>query len=191
MLRRVSRFLTNLMPFSLEAGHSSCATHLAHTPGLRPRMPGGQRPTAVCRKLPTFLYAMPFSKTRVFLEETSLVARPAVAFEELRERLRARMAHMGIRVTAVEEEEFCLIPMGGVLPKFPQRVLGIGGTGGMVHPSTGESPPADSWAQISEAETVMLQEAAQETNNLLARSNVGSHISPSVSASRLQSACHE
>ena len=101
-----------------------------------------------CRELPTFLYAMPFSKTRVFLEETSLVARPAVAFEELRERLRARMAHMGIRVTAVEEEEFCLIPMGGVLPKFPQRVLGIGGTGGMVHPSTGESPPADSRAQI-------------------------------------------
>ena len=27
--------------------------------------------------------------------------------------------------------------MGGVLPKLPQRVLGIGGTGGMVHPATG------------------------------------------------------
>ena len=38
---------------------------------------------------------------------------------------------------AMEEEEYCLIPMGGVLPRIPQRVLGIGGTAGMVHPSTG------------------------------------------------------
>ena len=49
-----------------------------------------------------------------------------------------RMAHLGIRVKSIEEEEYCLIPMGGVLPTFPQRTLGIGGTGGMVHPSTGE-----------------------------------------------------
>ena len=48
------------------------------------------------------------------------------------------MAHLGIRVTALHEEEYCLIPMGGVLPCVPQRVLGIGGTAGMVHPSTGE-----------------------------------------------------
>lgn len=27
--------------------------------------------------------------------------------------------------------------MGGVLPVVPQRVIGIGGTAGMVHPSTG------------------------------------------------------
>ena len=47
------------------------------------------------------------------------------------------MAHLGIRVTALHEEEYCLIPMGGVLPRVPQRVLGIGGTAGMVHPSTG------------------------------------------------------
>lgn len=90
------------------------------------------------RQLPTFLYAMPFSKTRIFLEETSLVARPAVGFEDLKGRLHARLNHLGITVKAVEEEEYCLIPMGGVLPKFPQRVLGIGGTGGMVHPSTGK-----------------------------------------------------
>lgn len=38
---------------------------------------------------------------------------------------------------SIEEEEYCLIPMGGVLPTHPQRVLGIGGTAGMVHPSTG------------------------------------------------------
>ena len=51
-----------------------------------------------CRKLPTFLYAMPFSDTRLFLEETSLVARPAVPFEELKQRLDARLAHYGIKI---------------------------------------------------------------------------------------------
>lgn len=89
------------------------------------------------KRIPTFLYAMPFSPTKVFLEETSLVARPAVGFQDLKDRLAARMAHLGIRVKSIEEEEYCLIPMGGVLPTFPQRTLGIGGTGGMVHPSTG------------------------------------------------------
>ncbi|GBF92105.1 lycopene beta cyclase [Raphidocelis subcapitata] len=87
--------------------------------------------------LPTFLYAMPFSKNKVFLEETSLVARPAVAFPDLKERLEARMKWLGIKVKSIEEEEYCLIPMGGVLPTHPQRVLGIGGTAGMVHPATG------------------------------------------------------
>lgn len=48
------------------------------------------------------------------------------------------MEHLGIKVTSMTEEEYCLIPMGGVLPKFPQRTLGIGGTGGTVHPSTGK-----------------------------------------------------
>lgn len=50
------------------------------------------------QQLPTFLYAMPFSDTRVFLEETSLVARPGVPFSELKERLYARLSHMGIKV---------------------------------------------------------------------------------------------
>ena len=98
-----------------------------------------------CRQLPSFLYAMPFSKTRVFLEETSLVARPAVSYEELKQRLDVRLEHLGIKVKGVQEEEYCLIPMGGVLPRLPQRVLGIGGTGGMVHPSTGEEFCACPW----------------------------------------------
>lgn len=42
-----------------------------------------------------------------------------------------------VQVTSVVEEEYCLIPMGGVLPRRDQRVIGIGGTAGMVHPSTG------------------------------------------------------
>ena len=87
--------------------------------------------------LPTFLYAMPFSNTQVFLEETSLVARPGLEFDDLKVKLKQRLERLGVKVTRVEEEEYCLIPMGGVLPAFPQRTLGIGGTAGMVHPSTG------------------------------------------------------
>eukprot|EP00775_Hariotina_reticulata_P007052 gene7052-7266_t len=101
--------------------------HLADLPEVKERN----------SNLPTFLYAMPFTKNKVFLEETSLVARPAVEFPDLKERLEARMKWLGIKVKSIEEEEYCLIPMGGVLPKHPQRVLGIGGTAGMVHPSTG------------------------------------------------------
>lgn len=86
---------------------------------------------------PTFLYAMPFGPTKIFFEETSLVARPAVPFDDLKERLELRLKHLGVKVKAVTEEEFCLIPMGSQLPTIPQRVLGIGGTAGMVHPSTG------------------------------------------------------
>lgn len=48
--------------------------------------------------LPTFLYAMPFSKKRIFFEETSLVARPPIPFDELKDRLFARLQHLGITV---------------------------------------------------------------------------------------------
>ncbi|KAF5750267.1 lycopene beta cyclase chloroplastic [Tripterygium wilfordii] len=88
-------------------------------------------------KIPTFLYAMPFSKNRIFLEETSLVARPGLPMKDIQERMVARLKHLGIKVKSIEEDEHCVIPMGGPLPVLPQRVVGIGGTAGMVHPSTG------------------------------------------------------
>lgn len=88
-------------------------------------------------KIPTFLYAMPFSTNRIFLEETSLVARPGLPMEDIQERMVARLKHLGIKVKSIEEDEHCVIPMGGPLPVLPQRVVGIGGTAGMVHPSTG------------------------------------------------------
>ncbi|KAL7169158.1 hypothetical protein ACSBR2_034238 [Camellia fascicularis] len=88
-------------------------------------------------KIPTFLYAMPFSSKQIFLEETSLVARPGLPMEDIQERMVARLRHLGIKVKSIEEDERCVIPMGGPLPVLPQRVVGIGGTAGMVHPSTG------------------------------------------------------
>ncbi|ONK82072.1 uncharacterized protein A4U43_C01F35830 [Asparagus officinalis] len=88
-------------------------------------------------KIPTFLYAMPFSSNRIFLEETSLVARPGLKMEDIQERMVARLEHLGIKIKSIEEDERCVIPMGGPLPVIPQRVVGIGGTAGMVHPSTG------------------------------------------------------
>ncbi|KAL5995199.1 Lycopene beta cyclase, chloroplastic [Asimina triloba] len=88
-------------------------------------------------RIPTFLYAMPFSSKRIFLEETSLVARPGLQMEDIQERMEARLKHLGIKVKSIEEDERCVIPMGGPLPVLPQRVVGIGGTAGMVHPSTG------------------------------------------------------
>lgn len=88
-------------------------------------------------QLPTFMYAMPFSSTRIFLEETSLVARPGFPFEEIQKRMVKRLKHLGINVKSIEEDERCVIPMGGPLPSLTQRVVGIGGTAGMVHPSTG------------------------------------------------------
>nr|BAW34177.1 lycopene beta cyclase [Ipomoea batatas] len=89
------------------------------------------------KRIPTFLYAMPFSSQRIFLEETSLVARPGLDMKDIQERMVARLRHLGINVKSIEEDERCVIPMGGPLPVIPQRVVGIGGTAGMVHPSTG------------------------------------------------------
>ncbi len=86
---------------------------------------------------PTFMYAMPLKNNRIFFEETSLVARPAVSFQECKDRCFQRLDHLGIKVVDIEEEEFCYIPMGGPLPAKDQRVIAFGGAAAMVHPSTG------------------------------------------------------
>jgi lycopene beta-cyclase len=88
-------------------------------------------------KAPTFMYAMPLKDNQVFFEETSLVARPAMSFQECKDRCFIRLESLGIKVTKIVEEEFCYIPMGGALPQRDQRILGFGGAAAMVHPSTG------------------------------------------------------
>ncbi|GFH61022.1 hypothetical protein CTEN210_17498 [Chaetoceros tenuissimus] len=86
---------------------------------------------------PTFMYAMPLNDNKIFFEETSLVARPGVSFQECKDRCFTRLEHLGIKVIDIEEEEFCYIPMGGPLPAKDQRVIAFGGSSAMVHPSTG------------------------------------------------------
>lgn len=86
---------------------------------------------------PTFMYVMPLEDNKVFFEETSLVARPAVSFQECKDRYLKRLEHFGMKVSKVIEEEYCYIPMGGALPAKDQRIIGFGGAAAMVHPSTG------------------------------------------------------
>ncbi|CAI8592856.1 unnamed protein product [Vicia faba] len=88
-------------------------------------------------KVPTFMYAMPFSSNLIFLEETSLVSRPVLSYMDVKRRMVARLRHLGINVKRVLEDEKCLIPMGGPLPRIPQNVMAFGGNSGVVHPSTG------------------------------------------------------
>ena len=99
--------------------------------------PDGSTDLSKAMSAPTFMYAMPLGNDRIFFEETSLVARPALSFMECKERCMARLNHLGIKVVDVEEEEYCYIPMGGPLPAKDQRVVGYGGAAAMVHPSTG------------------------------------------------------
>lgn len=89
---------------------------------------------------PTFIYVMPLDNGRgrhMFFEETSLVASPAMDFDELKERLYRRLRYYDIEIEKVVEEEFCLIPMGGEMPVLRQRVVAFGGAAALVHPATG------------------------------------------------------
>lgn len=95
---------------------------------------------------PTFMYVMPLGPVpgesgaqRVFFEETSLVARPGVSFEECKRRCFARLEHLGISIRpgSITDEEFCYIPMGGALPEPGQRIVAFGGAAATVHPATG------------------------------------------------------
>ena len=86
---------------------------------------------------PTFLYAMDFGGGRFFVEETSLALAPEVPYDVLKARLLKRLAHRGIEVLAVEEEEFCLFPMNMPLPDLDQQLLAFGGGATLVHPASG------------------------------------------------------
>jgi lycopene cyclase-like protein len=86
---------------------------------------------------PTFLYAMPLTKNRVFLEETSLVGTPALPMEMVCDRLRLRRESLGLTGGQVLEEERCVIPMGLGRPFSDQRIVPFGGAASMIHPATG------------------------------------------------------
>nr|QBY35646.1 lycopene epsilon-cyclase [Dunaliella salina] len=90
-------------------------------------------------EVPSFRYAMPLGGNRVFLEETCLVAKPALPFKVLKRRLERRLKAMGVRVKEVHEEEWSYIPVGGPLPEGNQPITAFGAAANLVHPATGFS----------------------------------------------------
>lgn len=113
--------------------------------GAAGRLLPGQHPNAgdglwgTSREVPSFLYAMPLSNGKVFLEETCLVAKPALPFAALKRRLHRRLAAQGVRIKHVEEEEWSYIPVGGPLPLGDQPITAFGAAANLVHPATGYS----------------------------------------------------
>ena len=91
--------------------------------------------------MPSFLYVLPVDEDTVFVEETCLVARVQVPFDELKRRLYRRLSRMGLSVTLEDilEEEASWIPLGGTPPVAPQRTLAYGAAAGLVHPASGYS----------------------------------------------------
>lgn len=87
-------------------------------------------------RISSFLYALPFGPNRVFVEETSLVARPPVPIELLEARLDRRLQVLGLQGETLEIER-CAIPMGAPRPEPIGRLVAFGAAASMVHPATG------------------------------------------------------
>ncbi|KAI8112904.1 hypothetical protein M9434_004224 [Picochlorum sp. BPE23] len=119
--------------------------HTGLYPGTATRQVDGEHPNGgrglwdTEKETPSFLYAMPESKTRVFLEETCLVTKPALPFSVLKRRLYRRCEALGIKIHKVYEEEWSYIPTGGPLPSGSQRLTAFGAAANLVHPATGYS----------------------------------------------------
>ena len=89
-------------------------------------------------RFPTFMYVMPISPTEIFFEETVLVSRPGAESSDLEQRLKKRLRESyGIEAFEVLESERAAIPMGGMDPIMPQRVVGCGATASCIHPASG------------------------------------------------------
>ncbi|CAD7696972.1 unnamed protein product [Ostreobium quekettii] len=119
--------------------HTGLWEDTAHTiqAGKHPNAGDGLWGTS--NEVPSFLYAMPLSDGTVFLEETCLVARPALPFATLKRRLERRLAAQGIRVKRVLDEEWSYIPTGGPLPAQGQAITAFGAAANLIHPATGYS----------------------------------------------------
>ena len=120
-----------------------------HHSGLYPGTAGKQQPGkhpngreglwGTEKETPSFLYAMPLGGNRVFLEETCLVAKPALPFAVLKRRLLRRCEALGISIKEIHEEEWSYIPTGGALPEADQQITAFGAAANLVHPATGYS----------------------------------------------------
>ncbi|HEX6352882.1 lycopene cyclase family protein, partial [Actinophytocola sp.] len=82
----------------------------------------------------TFLYAVPLPDGRVLLEETCLARRPGLGFDELRDRLHARVGPVDGPVERVR------FPVDvGPPPLWDNGPVPFGAAAGLVHPATGFS----------------------------------------------------
>lgn len=119
--------------------------HSGLYPGTAGRQSAGKHPNGADGlwgtegETPSFLYAMPLGGNRVFLEETCLVAKPALPFAVLKRRLERRCEALGIKIKEIHEEEWSYIPTGGALPEPDQPVTAFGAAANLVHPATGYS----------------------------------------------------
>lgn len=84
----------------------------------------------------TFLYAMHLGGDRYFVEETSLIARPAPTRQDLEARLHARLRAQGTPAREVLSDEWVSFPMN-TAPPAPDGVLAFGAAAGLVHPISG------------------------------------------------------
>ncbi|CAM3892454.1 lycopene cyclase family protein [Deinococcus frigens] len=91
---------------------------------------------AAVRAEPTFLYAMHLGGDRYFVQETSLIARPAPSQEVLKARLHARLEALGTPPHGTKSDEWVAFPMNAPAPT-PGPVLAFGAAAGLVHPISG------------------------------------------------------
>lgn len=97
----------------------------------------GDAPRARGAEIPTFLYGIPETPTRLFLQETSLAAEKIAPWHLLQSRLAARRERLGLSGARVTATERCVIPLGIGLPTRGGEVLPFGAAAGFVHPATG------------------------------------------------------
>lgn len=88
---------------------------------------------------PSFLYVVPVSGDRVLVEETCLVGRPPLGYEELGRRLRARLTARGVELRGDEQREYVRFPVEPQERRNEPELIAIGAGGGIMHPATGYS----------------------------------------------------
>lgn len=90
-----------------------------------------------------FLYVLPFSPTRILVEETYFSQSPKLFIETTRQRLLAEIAQRRWRIAEALREEVGVLPMpyGGSTEVSPNHAVQVGYAGGWFHPATGYSFP--------------------------------------------------
>lgn len=88
-----------------------------------------------------FVYLLPWSDTRVLVEDTYYSDEPGLDLPVLRERILRYLAERGLRVAKVHREESAAlpIPLGGEAPSFDRPMIGV--SAGLFHATTGYSLP--------------------------------------------------